>query len=58
MTRRVATFKARSIDKEELMVMICYEEGIGKSEVKKDNPFTKRHSVLIKRNNIFEFKEK
>ncbi|MGE7650513.1 hypothetical protein ACQKM1_22460 [Peribacillus frigoritolerans] len=56
MPRRVATYKARSIDKEELMVMICYEEGIGKSEVKKDNPFTKQHSVLIKRGSIFEFK--
>ena len=56
MPRRVATYKARTIDKEELMVLICYEEGICKAEVKKDVPYTKRHSVLIKRDSFFEFK--
>ncbi|WP_200886096.1 hypothetical protein [Heyndrickxia ginsengihumi] len=48
MTRRVIEHKAFSHDREELLVVTVFEEGVSKQEVRKENPYTKRHGVLVR----------
>lgn len=58
MTRRVIHHKAINFDNEVLQVITIYEEGVCKSKIKIDEPnaFTKRHDVLVKRGDKYEFK--
>lgn len=59
MSRRVVSHRGKSIDHEELSVLICYEEGYSKQDIKKDNPiYTLSHEVLVQYGNVYEFKPK
>jgi hypothetical protein len=44
------------MDREKLTNICIYEEGIGKSEVKQDNPYSKKHGVLVLSANRYELK--
>lgn len=55
-TRRVTYHASRSKDSEDLMVVTVYETNINKQAVRKLNPYSKRHQVLIKTGNSYEFK--
>jgi hypothetical protein len=51
--------RAVTLDQEELAVYIVYEEGTNKEAVKADklySPYSKRHNVLVKRGDRYEFK--
>jgi hypothetical protein len=56
MTRRVVETKGRTMDREKLTNICIYEEGINKSEIKQDNPYSKKHGVLILSANRYELK--
>ncbi|MEC1714726.1 hypothetical protein [Schinkia azotoformans] len=56
MARRVVETKAVSLDREVLRVVVIYEEGIKKSEIRDENPYTKRHHVLYQAGAGYEFK--
>ena len=58
MSRRIVSHKARSVDREELAVLICYEEGHSKQDIKKELPYSLDHEVLIQYGNVYEFKPK
>jgi hypothetical protein len=49
MARRVVETKAASIDRELLQVIVVYEEGVKKSDIRQESRLTKRHGVLIQR---------
>lgn len=55
MTRRVTLHKRKSVDGEELMICTIYENGIDKERIKKENVYSKRHFVLAKRGEGYEF---
>jgi hypothetical protein len=57
-TRRVTEHQAKSRDGEKLQVVVIHQEGINKEQVKKENRYSKRHSVLVLSGHKFEFKEK
>lgn len=57
MTRRVVETGAATYDREHLTIITIYEEGANKEKVKKLSGLSKRHGVLVKRNNRFEFKD-
>lgn len=54
--RRVVVTKAVSLDREVLQVLTVYEEGLGKQEVRKENPYSKKHGVLYPRGKSYEYK--
>lgn len=56
MARRVVVTKAVSLDCEVLQVLTVYEEGLGKQEVRKENPYSKQHGVLYPRGKRYEYK--
>jgi hypothetical protein len=56
MTRRVVETKGRTMDRESLTNIHIYEEGVGKSEIKQDNPYSKKHGVLVLSANRYELK--
>jgi hypothetical protein len=58
MARRVVETKAASIDRELLQVIVVYEEGLKKSDIRQESRLTKRHGVLYK-NAVggFDFKD-
>lgn len=56
MIRRVLEQGYHTVDNERLMTITVYEPGIDKKTVRQENPFSKRHKVLIERNGEFEFK--
>jgi len=56
MTRRVIETRAVSSEHEPLIVITIFAEGENKETIKKESIFSKRHAVLVKRNNRFEFK--
>jgi hypothetical protein len=58
MTRRITTHSATNFENEELLVLVCYEEGVTKQAIKKENPFSKTHEILVKNGNKFEFIQK
>lgn len=55
MTRRVIQHQSKSVDNEYLTVVHVFEEGINKEEAKRVLPFSRKHELLIKRNNRFEY---
>lgn len=48
--------KARSVDREDLLVITVYEPGVDREHVKRINPYSKRHFVLINRKNGLDWK--
>lgn len=58
MTRRVTLQKRISIDREELQVVSIFEEGCSKQEVKRENPYMKRHQVLLREGNSYAYMDK
>lgn len=56
MARRIVETKGMSIDRELLLRIVVYEEGVCKTIVRNDNPYTKRHHVLFQAGNGYEFK--
>jgi hypothetical protein len=46
-TRRVVEHKGYSIDREKLVILTCFEEGISKEEIKQLSPYSKKHQVLV-----------
>jgi hypothetical protein len=55
-TRRVTEHAKVTLEGDLLQVVTIFEPGINKESVKKLNPFTKRHAVLINRRKNYEFK--
>lgn len=56
--RRLTTHQATNYEGDELQVLICYEEGFSKQQIKKENPYCKTHEILVKNGNQFEFIQK
>ncbi|MGG0718710.1 hypothetical protein ABE096_14095 [Robertmurraya massiliosenegalensis] len=56
MARRVVETKAISFDQEKLQILVVYEEGKTKEEIRKENPYCKKHGVLYKASGAYEFK--
>ncbi|HEO2443829.1 TPA: hypothetical protein VAP34_002030 [Streptococcus agalactiae] len=48
MTRRVIQWSKTNLDREELLIITVFEEGINKQGAKAVIPFSKRHGVLYK----------
>lgn len=44
--RRIVETNAVSLDREKLQVLVIYEEGVKKEEIRKENPYSKKHKVL------------
>ncbi|TDQ35255.1 hypothetical protein [Aureibacillus halotolerans] len=57
MTRRVVETKAVSADRERLLVVTVYEEGINKEFIRRQNIYSKRHDVLVKSGSQYDFKD-
>jgi len=55
MIRRVTEHQAKSIDREYLSVLTIYEPGINKEQVKKINKYSKKHHVLVSRQDKYEW---
>lgn len=55
MTRRLTCHRKVNFDGDELLVLICYEEGFKKEDIKKENRFCKTQEVLIKRGSFYEY---
>ena len=55
MTRKMTEHKALSPDRELLIVVNVYEEGLSRSEIDRLNPYTKRFKVLRKKNGRYKF---
>ncbi|MEH7355093.1 hypothetical protein V7150_16165 [Neobacillus drentensis] len=53
--RRVAEHQKHTLDGEELSILTCYEEGVRKEDIKKENPFTKSHGILIFKGNSYDY---
>ena len=56
MIRRVLEQGYHTIDNERLITITVYEPGVDKKAVRQENPYSKRHKVLVERNGEFEFK--
>lgn len=56
MARRVVETNAVSFDREKLQVLVIYEEGVSKQDIRKENPYSKKHGVLYKASGAYEFK--
>lgn len=56
--RRVASHRKMNLDGEELQILVCYEEGINKEQVKKENPYSKQHQILIKKGPFYSYLDK
>lgn len=55
--RRVVETNATSLERELLQVIVIYEEGARKQDIRKANRLTKRHGVLYKKaSGTYEFK--
>jgi hypothetical protein len=57
MARRIVETNAVSLDREKLQVLVVYEEGAKKQDIRKENPYSKRHAVLYPAAGGYEFKE-
>jgi hypothetical protein len=55
MMRRISEHLARTNDNELLQVVVCYESGIKKKDVRKMNTYCKTHSYLASRRKKFKF---
>ena len=47
MTRRVIQWSKTNLDREELLIITVFEEGINKQGAKAGIPFSKRHGVVM-----------
>ncbi|WP_102274066.1 MULTISPECIES: hypothetical protein [Cytobacillus] len=56
MARRVVETNAASLDRELLQVIVIYEEGVSKQDIRKENPYSKKHGVLYQAAGAYEFK--
>ena len=56
MIRRVLEQGYHTIDNERLLTITVYEPGVDKKTVRKENPYSKRHAVLVECQGKFEFK--
>jgi hypothetical protein len=56
--RRVVEHQYRTNESDFLQVVTVFEEGLSKEDIKKENIYSKNHQVLIKRNDIYDFKDK
>lgn len=57
MARRVVETNAVSLDRELLQVLVIYEEGVSKQDIRKESLLTKKHAVLYKKTAVeYEFK--
>jgi hypothetical protein len=56
MTRRIVEHEARNFDGEVLQVVCVYEPGMKKEDIKKIDPFSKKHQVLYFKGDSYEFK--
>lgn len=57
MARRIVETNAVSLDREMLRVLVVYEEGVKKQDIRKENPYSKKHSVLYPAAGGYEIKE-
>ncbi|NGP45996.1 hypothetical protein G4V62_13945 [Bacillaceae bacterium SIJ1] len=57
MTRRVVETGAVSPDREKLLVITVYEEGVNKQSVRRQNIYSKRHGVLVRCGEQYDFKD-
>ena len=58
MTRRLTTHQRVNFDGDELLILTCYEEGMKKEQIKKENPFSKKHEILINDGTSYEYVSK
>ncbi len=56
MTRRVVEHTAVTVDRDPLVVVTVYETGINKEKVRELNKFSKRHGVLVRNGENYEWK--
>lgn len=56
MARRVVETVAASLERELLQVITIYEEGISKQDIRKENPYSKKHAVMYQSAGAYEFK--
>jgi hypothetical protein len=56
--RRITEHKKRSFDGEELQILIVWEEGYNKEQIKKELPYSKKHDVLISSGQLYDFRQK
>lgn len=56
MTRRVSAHEAVNFDGEVLQVVVCYEAGLKKEDIKKLDRYSKKHEVLVLNGDSYEFK--
>ncbi|MGG3677510.1 hypothetical protein ABEU95_12535 [Heyndrickxia faecalis] len=56
MPRRVVEHLAKSRDHEELLVVTVFEEGLNKERIRKESIFSKKHAVLVKRGEKYDWK--
>ena len=56
-TRRVITYTGKSVDNEKLTIISIFESGINKQQIKTDNPYSKKHEVLISNGAVYRYKE-
>jgi hypothetical protein len=55
-SRRVVYTKGVTRDREDLVVIQVFEEGVNKEKLKKESILTKVHDVLIKRGDLYEYR--
>ncbi|MBN6887003.1 heme-degrading monooxygenase HmoA [Cytobacillus horneckiae] len=56
--RRLTTHHRRDREEGLMVVVTIWEEEVSKEQVKKASPFSKKHDVLIKDGDLYDFKRK
>ncbi|MEM5012090.1 hypothetical protein WKH57_15320 [Niallia taxi] len=56
MTRRVVYHQGRTRENDELIIITVFESDLNKSDVKKLMPYSKKHDVLVKSGNFYDYK--
>lgn len=56
MIRRVTHHKKMSKDGEMLSIITVYEQGVNREIIKNNSPYCKKHHVLVKNGNSYEYK--
>lgn len=56
MTRRVVFHQGRTRENDELIIITVFESDLNKSDVKKLMPYSKKHDVLVKNGNSYDYK--
>lgn len=57
MTRRVVEHSAVSLEREKLIVVTVYEEGVNKEHIKRMNGYTKHYNTLLPKGEGYEWKQ-